>query len=76
MTAAVPEDGNELEEAVAELNMQPKWTQHMKKKAAKPGKPPGKVCRSHEKYGDQTWKCADPRPGSRHCSFCEPPVPG
>ena len=54
MAAAVPEDGEELEEAVAVLNMQPKRPQHKKKKAAKPGKPAGKLCCSHEKYGDQT----------------------
>ena len=48
VAAAVPEDNDELEEAVAVLNMQPKLHQP-KKKASKPGK-----------FGDQTWKCASP----------------
>ena len=59
MAAAVPEDTEELEEAVATLNVQPKHTQP-KKKVAKGGKSQGKLCHSHQKYGDQTWKCADP----------------
>ena len=55
VVAAVQEDVEEVEEAVAKLNVQPK------KKAAKGGKSQGKLCYSHQKYGDQTWKCADPR---------------
>ena len=62
VAAVVPEDGNELKEAVAALNVQPKRPQHKKKKAAKPGKPPRKLCCSHKKYRDQTWKCVDPTP--------------
>ena len=54
MAAAVPDDGEELAEAV--LNVQPKRPQH--KKTA--GKGQGKLCHVHKKYGDQTWKCADP----------------
>ena len=57
VAAAVHEDGDELEEAVAVLNVQPKWPQPKKKKAAKP---PRKLCRSHKKFRDQMWKCADP----------------
>ena len=57
--AVVPEDGDELEEAVAVLNMQLKLHQP-KKKASKPGKLTGKLCPSHQKFGDQTWKCASP----------------
>ena len=38
VAAAVPEDNDKLEEAVAALNVQPKRTQSKKKKA-KPGKP-------------------------------------
>ena len=60
VAAVVPEDTEELEEAVAALNVQPKHPQP-KKKAAKGGKSQGKLCYSHQKYGDQTWKCADPR---------------
>ena len=52
VVAAVQEDVEEVEVAVAELNVQPK------KKAAKGGKSQGKLC--HLKYGDQTWKSADP----------------
>ena len=59
VAAAVPEDNDELEEAVAVLNMQPKLHQP-KKKASKPGKLTGKLCPSHQKFGDQTWKCASP----------------
>ena len=51
VAAAVP--GEELAEAV--LNVQPKCPQH------KGGKGQGKLCHVHKKYGDQTWKCADPR---------------
>ena len=57
VAAAVPEDSDKLEEVVAALNVQPKQPQHKKKKAAKP---PSKLCRIHEKFRDQTWKCADP----------------
>ena len=46
MAAAVPEDTEELEEAVATLNVQPKHTQP-KKKVAKGGKSQGKLCHSH-----------------------------
>ena len=59
VVAAVPEDTEELEEAVAALNLQPKCPQP-KKKAAKGVKSQGKLCHSHQKYGDQTWKCVDP----------------
>ena len=58
MTAAVPEDDDELEEAVVVLNIQPKRPQP-KKKAAEAGKLPGKLCRCHQKFGDQTRKCVD-----------------
>ena len=60
VTAAVPDDGEELAEAVAALNVQPKRPQH-KKTAAKGGKSQGKLCHVHKKYRDQTWKCGDPR---------------
>ena len=46
VVAAVPEDTEELEEAVAALNVQPKHPQP-KKKAAKGGKSQGKLCHSH-----------------------------
>ena len=58
MAAAVPDNGEELAEAA--LNVQPKHPQH-KKPAAKGGKGQGKLCHVHKKYGDQMWKCADPR---------------
>ena len=45
---------------MAALNVQPKRPQH-KKNADKGGKGQGKLCHVHKKYGDQTWKCADPR---------------
>ena len=61
MAAAVPDNGEELAEAVAALNVQPKHPQH-KKTAAKGGKGQGKLCHVHKKYGDQTLKCADPPP--------------
>ena len=64
LVAAVQEDVEEIEEAVKEavaaLNVQPKRPLP-KKKAAKGGKSQGKLCYSRQKYGDQTWKCADPR---------------
>ena len=60
VAAAVEEDVEEIEEVVAALNVQPKCPQP-KKKAAKGCKSQGKLCYSHQKYGDQTWKCADPR---------------
>ena len=60
VAAAVQEDVEEIEEAVAALNVQPKRPQP-KKKAAKGGKSQGKLCHSHQKYGDQIWKCSDPR---------------
>ena len=60
MAAAVPDDGEELAEAVVALNVQPKRPQH-KKTAAKGGKSQGKLCHVHKKYRDQTWKCGDPR---------------
>ena len=60
VAAAVQEDVEELHEAVAALNVQPKHTQP-KKKAAKGSKSQRKLCHSNQKYGDQTWKCADPR---------------
>ena len=59
VAAAVPEDTDELEEAVATLNVQPKQTKP-KKKEAKPGKPAGKLCCSHDRFGEKTWKCDDP----------------
>ena len=46
VAAVVPEDTEELEEAVAALNVQPKHPQP-KKKAAKGGKSQGKLCHSH-----------------------------
>ena len=57
--AAVQEDDENLEEAVAALSVQPKWSQP-KKKAAKGGKGKGTVCVVHKKYGAHTWKCAEP----------------
>ena len=57
--AAVQEDDENLEEAVAALNMQPKQS-HPKKKAAMGGKTKGTVCFVHKKYGTDTWKCAEP----------------
>ena len=56
--AAVQEDDEDLEEAVAALSMQPKQPQP-KKKAAKGGKGRGTVCYMHKKYGADAWKCAD-----------------
>ena len=46
MAAAVPEDVEELAEAVATLNVQPKGPQH-KKAAAKGSKSQGKLCQAH-----------------------------
>ena len=60
VAAAVQEDVEKIEEVVAVLNVQPK-PPPPKKKAAMGGKSQGKLCYSHQKYGDQTWKCADPR---------------
>ena len=57
--AAVQEDDEELEEAVAVLSVQSKRPQP-KKKAAKGGKGKSTVCFVHKKYGADTWKCADP----------------
>ena len=55
----VPEDVEELEEAVAALNVPPKSPQP-KKKAAKGGKGKGTICYVHKKYGADSWKCANP----------------
>ena len=60
VVAAVQDSGDELAEAVAALNVQLKCPQH-KKSAAKGGKSQGKLCHAHKKYGDDTWKCMDPR---------------
>ena len=60
VAAVVPEDNNNLVEAVAALNVQPKRPMP-KKKLAKLGKTAGKLCCSHKKFGDQTWNRADPR---------------
>ena len=60
MLALLPPSAEELADAVAVLNVQPKCPQH-KKTAAKGGKGQGKLCHVHQKYGDQMWKCADPR---------------
>ena len=57
--AAVQEDDENLEEAVAALSVQPKRSQP-KKKATKGGKGKGTVCFVHKKYGADTWKCAEP----------------
>ena len=57
--AAVQEEDENMEEAVAALNVQPKRPQP-KKKAAKGGKGKGTVCHTHKKYGADTWKCAEP----------------
>ena len=59
VVAAVQEDDENLEEAVAALSVQPKRPQP-KKKAAKGGKGKGTVCYTHKKYGADTWKCAEP----------------
>ena len=57
--AAVQEEDENLEEAVAAISVQPKWPQP-KKKAAKGGKGKGTVCYTHKKYGANTWECAEP----------------
>ena len=57
--AAVQEDDEDLEEAVAALSVQPKRPQP-KKKPTKGGKGKGTVCFVHKKYGADTWKCAEP----------------
>ena len=57
--AAVQQDDEDLEEAVAALSVQPKRTQP-RRKAAKGGKGKGTVCFSHKKYGADCWKCAEP----------------
>ena len=57
--AAVQENDDDLEEAVAVLSVQPKRAQP-KKKAAKCGKDESTVCFVHKRYGADTWKCADP----------------
>ena len=57
--AAVQEDDENLEEAVAVLSVQPKWPQP-KKKAAKGGKGKGTMCFVHKKYRPDTWKCTEP----------------
>ena len=57
--AAVQENDDDLEEAVAVLSVQPKRPQP-KKKAAKCGKGKSTVCCVHKRYGVDTWKCADP----------------
>ena len=57
--AAVQEEDENLEEAVAALSVQPKRPQP-KKKAAKGGKGKGTVCFVHKKYGADTWKCTEP----------------
>ena len=36
-------------------------TQWRQRSSAKGSKSQGKLCYSHQKYGDQMWKCADPR---------------
>ena len=54
VVAAILQDVEELEEAVAMLNMQPKRTQP-KKKVGKSGK----LCHNNKKYRDQAWKCAN-----------------
>ena len=60
VAAAVPDNREELAEAVAAINVQPKHPQH-KKTATKGGKGQGNLFHVHKKYGDQTWKCANPR---------------
>ena len=59
MAAAVHDDSEELAEAMAALNVQPKCPQH-KKNAAKGGNIQGKLCHLPKKYQDDTWKCMDP----------------
>ena len=59
VAAAVPESNEQLEEAVAALNVQTKRHQP-KKKTTKDNKGKDTVCYVHKKYGDQTWKCAAP----------------
>ena len=59
MAAAVPESDEQLEEAVAVLNVQAKRHQP-KKKPAKDNKAKDKLCYNHKKFGDQAWKCAAP----------------
>ena len=59
VVAAVQEDDENLEEAVAALSVQPNRPQP-KKKAAKNGKGKGTVCFGHRKYGADTWKCTEP----------------
>ena len=57
--AAVQEEDENLEEAVAALSVQPKQPQP-KKKAAKGGKGKGTVRYTHKKYGADAWKCTEP----------------
>ena len=59
VAAAAPDSGEELEEVVAALNVQPKRKQP-KKKPAKGTKTKGTLCYKHKKFGDQAWQCADP----------------
>jgi len=54
-----PDSGEELEEAVAALNVQAKRNQP-KKKPAKGNKAKEKLCYKHKKFGNQAWECADP----------------
>ena len=57
--AAVQQDNEDLEEAVAALSVQPKRSQP-RRKAAKGSKGKGTVCFLHKKYGADCWRCAEP----------------
>ena len=54
VVAAILQDVDELEEAVAMLNMQPKRTQPKKK-----GGKSEELCHNYKKYRDQAWKSAN-----------------
>jgi len=64
VAAAAPDSGEELEEALAALNVQAKRKQP-KKKPAKGNKAKGNLCYKHKKFGDQAYQCAD----SATCSW-------
>ena len=62
VTAAAPDSGEELEEAVAALNVQSKRKQPKKKppKGNKAKEKAKELCWNHNRFGDRAWKCADP----------------
>jgi len=62
VAAAAPDSGEELEEAVAALNVQSKRKQPKKKppKGNKAKEKAKELCWNHNRFGDRNWKCADP----------------